>query len=117
LAGVDPQMYEAAVLDGANRFRQTIHVTLPAIAPVIVIMFIFAVGAVVNDDFDQIFNLYNPGVYRVADVISTFVYRMGLENMMYSLSTAVNLFKNAIAFALVVGTNMIVRRYSEYGIW
>ncbi|WP_238178234.1 ABC transporter permease [Paenibacillus contaminans] len=117
LAAVDPQQYEAAVLDGANKFQQTIHVTLPAILPMIIIMFIFAIGGIVNDDFDQIFNMYNPAVYSVSDVLSTFVYRMGLENMMYSFSTAAGLFKNIIAFALVIGTNYIVRKYSEYGLW
>lgn len=118
LASVDTQQYEAAVLDGANRLKQTIHVTLPAMMPVISIMFIFAVGAIINDDFDQIFNLYNPAVYNVSDVIATYVYRMGLENMMYSFSTAVNLFKNAIAFALVIGTNYIVRKFnSDNSLW
>jgi len=117
LASVDSQLYEAAVLDGANRFKQTIHVTLPSIVPVIVIMFIFAIGAIVSDDFDQIFNLYNPAVYSVSDVFSTYVYRMGLENMMYSFSTAMNMFKNVIAFGLVIGTNYIVRRFSDYGLW
>ncbi|MDF2650887.1 MAG: protein lplB [Paenibacillus sp.] len=118
LASVDTQLYEAAVLDGANRFKQTIHVTLPGIMPVITIMFIFAVGAIINDDFDQIFNLYNPAVYSISDVIATYVYRMGLENMMYSFSTAVNLFKNTIAFALVIMTNYIVRRFnSDNSLW
>jgi len=105
------------VLDGANRFQQTIHVTIPAILPIIIIMFIMSVGGIVNDDFDQIFNMYNPAVYSVSDVLSTFVYRMGLENMMYRFSTAAGLFKNVIAFALVVGANYIVRRFSEYGLW
>lgn len=117
LASVDTQLYEAAVLDGANRLKQTLHVTLPAIVPVIVIMFIFAVGAIVHDDFDQIFNLYNPAVYSVGDVFSTFIYRMGLENMMYSFSTAANLFKNLIAFGLVIGTNYMIKRYSDYSLW
>ena len=117
LSNVDIEVYEAAVLDGANKFKQTIYVTLPAILPVIVIMFIFAVGAIVNDDFDQIFNLYNPAVYSVGDVLSTYIYRVGLENMMYSYSAAVGLFKNVIAFALIIITNKISKKYSEYGLW
>jgi len=110
-------LYEAAVLDGAGRLKQTIHITLPAISPVIVIMFIFAVGGIVNDDFDQIYNLYNPAVYSVADVLSTYVYRAGLENMQYSFATAVGLFKNAVAFVLIIITNFISRKYSDYGLW
>ena len=80
-------------------------------------MLIFAVGAIVNDDFDQIYNLYNPAVYSVADVLSTYIYRMGLENMLYSYTTAIGLFKNLIAFVLVLGTNALARRYSDYGLW
>lgn len=117
LAGVNPELYEAAVLDGAGRLKQTIHVTLPSIAPVIVIMFIFAVGGIVNDDFDQVFNMYNHAVYRVGDVLSTYIYRVGLENMLYSYSAAVGLFKNAIAFTLIVITNQISKKFSDYGLW
>lgn len=117
LAAVNSELYEAAVLDGAGRLKQTIHITLPAISPVIVIMFIFAVGGIVNDDFDQIYNLYNPAVYNVADVLSTYVYRAGLENMQYSFATAVGLFKNVVAFILIIITNYISKRYSDYGLW
>lgn len=117
LSGVNQEMYDAAMIDGAGRFKQTIHVTLPAIAPVIVIMLIFAVGGIVNDDFDQIFNMYNAAVYSVGDVISTYVYRVGLEQMRYSYSAAVGLFKNGIAFCLIVMTNYIARKFSDYGLW
>jgi len=117
LSNINLELYEAAVLDGANRFKQTIYVTLPSISPVIIIMFIFAVGAIVNDDFDQIFNLYNPAVYSVGDVLSTYIYRMGLENMQYSFSTAVGLFKNTISFTLIIITNYLSKRYSDYGLW
>jgi len=117
LTGVDPQLYEAARIDGANRFKQILHVTLPSLIPVITIMFIFQVGAIINDDFDQIFNLYNEAVYSVGDVISTYNYRMGLINNEYGYSTAVGLFKNVISVTLIVITNMISRKYSEYGIW
>lgn len=117
LNSVDLELYEAAVLDGANRFKQTIHVTLPAISPMIVIMFIFAVGAIVNDDFDQIYNLYNPAVYSVGEVLSTYIYKVGLEKMQYSYAAAVGLFKNVIAFMLVLLTNNISKRFSDYGLW
>lgn len=117
LSSVNPELYEAAKIDGAGRWRQTWNVTLPAISPVVTIMFIFAVGAIVNDDFDQIYNLYNPAVYSVADVLSTYIYRMGLENMLYSYTTAIGLFKNLIAFGLVMLTNVLARRNNEYGLW
>jgi len=117
LSGVNPELYEACKIDGAGKMKQIIHVTLPAISPVIVIMLIFEVGHMVNDDFDQIFNLYNPAVYSVGDVLSTYIYRMGLENMLYSYTSAIGLFKNLIAFGLVVGTNYISKRFSEYGLW
>lgn len=117
LAGVHPELYEAARVDGANRFAQAKYVTLPGLVPTIVIMFIFAVGKLITDDFDQVFNLYNAAVYDVGDVISTYTYRSGLENMQYSFATAVGLFKNIIAFVLVVATNQIARRYSDYSLW
>lgn len=117
LSNVNIELYEAAVLDGAGKLKQIIHITLPAISSVIVIMFIFAIGGIVNDDFDQILNLYTPIVYYVGDVFSTYVYRMGLQNALYSFSTAAGLFRNVISFTLIVLTNYIARKYSEYGIW
>ena len=117
LTGVDTQLYEAASLDGAGRLRQTFTVTLPAIANVVVIMLIMQVGKILNDDFDQIFNMYNPAVYSVSDVLSTYIYKMGLEQAMYSFSTAMGLFKNVIAFTLVIITNTISTKVSDYGLW
>ncbi len=117
LSNVDTQLYEAAVLDGAGRLRQTWTVTLPAITNVIVIMLIMQVGKILNDDFDQIYNMYNPAVYSVAEVLSTYIYKMGLEQAQYSFSTAVGLFKNVIAFALVIMTNTISNKVSDYGLW
>jgi putative aldouronate transport system permease protein len=117
LAGVNPELYEAAHIDGASRWQQVLHVTLPAILPVITILFILNVGSVVEDDFDQIFNLYRPVVYEVGDVLSTYTYRKGLSEMRYSLATAVGLFQNVLAFLLVLGANQLSRRVGEYGIW
>ena len=117
ISSINPELYEAAYIDGANRFQQTLKITLPSIAPVIAIMFILNTGSLINDDFDQIFNLYNTAVYDVADVISTYTYRMGLVQMKYSFSTAVGLFKNIISFTLILITNYITSRFSEYGIW
>lgn len=117
IAGVNPELHEAATVDGANRFHRMRYVTLPAMAPVITIMLIIAIGRLINDDFDQVFNMYNKAVMEVGDVLSTYTYRVGLENMQYSFSTAVGLFKNVIAFALVLTANAIARRINEYGLW
>jgi putative aldouronate transport system permease protein len=117
IAGIDPQLYEAAVIDGAGRFRRIFSITVPSLMPVITIMLIFAMRGIVLDDFDQIFNLYNAAVYSVGDVLSTYIYRVGLQNFEFSLSTAVNLFRNVIAFALIVMANAVAKRVNEYGIW
>lgn len=117
ISGIDPVLYEAARIDGAGRLRMMRHITLPSLAPVITIMFILAAGRIIKDDFDQIFNLYNPAVYRTADVISTYVYRQGLENLNFSYAAAVDLFKNVFALVTVYGTNLISRRINDYGIW
>ncbi|PYI55794.1 ABC transporter permease [Paenibacillus flagellatus] len=117
LASVDTSLYEAAIVDGAGRWKQMIHITLPSLYPVITIMFIFAVGGVINDDFDQVFNFYNQAVYEVGDVLSTYTYRIGIADMQYGLATASGLFINVIALTLIIVTNMIVKRFSKYGLW
>jgi putative aldouronate transport system permease protein len=117
LSSISPDQYEAAQIDGANRMRQILHITLPGLTPVITIMLIFAVGKLITDDFDQVFNLYNPAVYRVGDVLSTYTYRVGLVQMRYSFATAVGLFRNVIAFVLVLSANAITKRINEYGLW
>ncbi|MFD0960236.1 ABC transporter permease [Paenibacillus chungangensis] len=117
LSGVNPEQYEAATVDGANRYHRMRYITLPAMTPVITIMLIFAIGKIVNDDFDQVFNLLNPAVMGVGDVLSTYTYRVGLVNMEYSFATAVGLFKNVIAFTLIVTANAVAKRLNEYGLW
>ena len=117
ITGIDPELYEAADIDGAGRVRKIFSITLPSIIPVMTIMFIFAVGGIVNDDFDQIFNLYNSAVYSVGDVLSTYTYRVGLVDMKYDFSTAVGLFKNVLAFILILITNTVTKRINEYGLW
>lgn len=116
LAGVDQQLYEAAVIDGANRWKQTLHITLPSILPVITILLILRVGGILDAGFDQIFTLYSPAVYDVADVLDTYVYRVGLQNAQFSLTTAVGLFKNVVALILVLSTNYIVKKMGQEGI-
>ncbi len=119
IAGISPELYEAAKVDGANRLQRMLHITLPGLIPVISIQFILHSGSLVNAGFDQIFNLYNENVYRVADIIDTYVYRKGLIDQQYSFSAAVGLFKNVISFALVLMTNVIVKKLNsgEGGIW
>ena len=117
IASIDPGLYEAAEMDGAGRFRKMIHVTLPSIMPMVIILFILRLGSVLNAGFDQILNLYNPLVYEVADIIDTYVFRSGLEQMQFDYATAVGLFKNVVGIVLILTANAIIRRKSEHGIW
>jgi len=118
ISNINPELYEAAIVDGANRFKRIIHITLPGIAPVVSVMFILNSSNLINAGFDQIFNFYNEAVYRVSDIIDTYVYRRGIQQAQYSFSTAVGLFKNIISFSLVLTTNLIVKRVNkEGGIW
>jgi putative aldouronate transport system permease protein len=117
IAGISPSLYEAAECDGAGRMQKIFYITLPSLVPTITILLILNVGQMMNAGFDQIFNLYNPMVYEKADIIDTYVYRLGLQNMKYSLATAAGLFKNLIGFTLVITTNAITRRINDYGLW
>jgi putative aldouronate transport system permease protein len=117
LSGIDPALYESATVDGANRFRMAVHITIPSLVPVMTILFILRLGHILNAGFDQIFNLYSPAVYEVADIIDTYVYRVGILDRQYGFTTAVGLFKNVVGFILVFGTNVVIRRFSDYGIW
>lgn len=118
LGGINEELYDAARVDGCGRFGRIIHVTLPGIIPTIVIMLILNAGSIVEDNFDQIFNLQNDGVKaNVGDVLGTYIYRQGIENWKYSYSTAVEVFRNVIALILVVSTNKISKAVGEYGLW
>ncbi|MDF2922471.1 MAG: binding-protein-dependent transport system inner rane component [Paenibacillaceae bacterium] len=117
LAGIDPQLYEAATVDGANKWHQLRHITLPALVPTITILFILRLGHVLDVGFEQIFVLYNPLVYGVADVIETYVYRVGLTQSQFSFSTAVGLFKSAIGLMLVYASNKLAKKLGHDGIW
>ena len=117
IAGIDPTLYEAATVDGATRWQCTLYITIPSLVSTIVVMLILNIGSIMDAGFDQVFNLYNSAVYKTGDIIDTYVYRYGLGEMKYSFATAVGLFKNVIAFILVVGTNLITRRISGEGIW
>ncbi len=113
IAGIDPSLYESAEIDGAGRLRRIWHITLAGIRPTILIMLILRMGTVMDAGFDQIYNLYNIQVYSVADIIDTWVYRTGLEQMNFSLATAVGLFKSLISLALLVSVNSFARRWEE----
>lgn len=117
IAGIDPSLYESAVCDGATRFQRIRYITLPSLLPTITILLILNLGSILDAGFDQIFNLYNTAVYPTGDIIDTYVYRYGLGEMRYAFGTAVGLFKNSIGFILVIGTNAVARRISEYGLW
>jgi putative aldouronate transport system permease protein len=117
LAGIDPSLYEAAYMDGASRWRQRIHITLPGIAPTIIILLILRVGRVMTVGFEKVLLMYNPMTYETADVISTFVYRQGLLEMNYSYSAAIGLFNSVINFLLLVSVNRASRSMSETSLW
>ena len=117
LTSIDPQLYEAAKIDGANRWKQTLNVTLPGIAPTIIILLILNVGRVLEVGFEKVFLLYNPATYETADVIGTYVYRTGIISGNYSYATAIDLFTGLISLVLVYGTNLLSRKVSETSLW
>ena len=117
LSGIDPELYESATVDGANRLQMALRVTLPALAPIMMILFLLQLGNILEQGWDQIFNLYNDVVVSVSDVFETLVYRSGIEGPRYSYATAINLFQNVVGFALLMLANQIVRRRNEYAIW
>ncbi|WP_138494569.1 ABC transporter permease [Paenibacillus pinistramenti] len=117
LTGINPVLYEAASIDGASRFRQLWHVTLPGVRTTIVLLATLALGNVMNANFDQIFNMYNPLVYQSSDIIDTYVYRVGLNDLQYSLATAVGLLKSVVSFILVVVSYVMASRFANYRIF
>jgi putative aldouronate transport system permease protein len=118
LSGIDQQLYEAATVDGAGRFKQALHVTLPGILPTVITMLILRLGQVMSVGFEKIILLYSPITYETADVISSFVYRKGLgESFQYSFTTAVGLFTSLINLLLVVISNKMSKKISGTGLW
>lgn len=117
LAGVNPELYESAVMDGANRFRQIWYISLPSIIPTIVVMLILKMGNILEIGPNTIILFYNPMIYETADVLSTFVYRRGLLNNDYSFATAVDLFNSVVALILVMLTNKISKKVSDSSLW
>lgn len=117
MTAIDPQQQEAAVMDGAGRFKRIWHITIPGIVPVIMLVLVLRLGQVLNAGFEQVLVMYNPAVYDVADIIQTFVYRIGLGKMDFSLSTALGLFESVVAFILVFSSNQLSKRYLGKSIW
>lgn len=114
VTGIDPGLYEAAKIDGANRWQQIWHVTLPGIRIVIVLMTVLSLGNVLNAGFDQIFNLYSPPVYASGDILDTFVYRIGLLDAQFGVATAVGLFKSIISFLFVSISYLAAYKFADY---
>lgn len=117
LTGIDQSLYEAADIDGANRWKKIVHVTIPGIAPTIVILLIMRIGNMMTLGWDKILLLYNPMVYEKADVISTYVYRIGLMNFEYSFATAVGFFNSVINFILLITANAVSRKINDTSLW
>ena len=117
LTGIDPTLYEASAIDGATSSKQLWYITLPSIMTTVVLVGTLSLGNVLNAGFDQIFNLYNPLVYRTGDIIDTYVYRMGLQNAQFSLATAVGMMKSVISFTLIIISYKLAEKFANYRIF
>jgi putative aldouronate transport system permease protein len=117
LTGIDPTLYEAAIVDGASRWRQTWHITLPGLTPMVILMTVLSLGGILNAGFDQVFNLYNPLVYSTGDIIDTMVYRMGLIDNQYSLASAVGLFKSVVSVILISVSYKLADKFAGYRVF
>jgi putative aldouronate transport system permease protein len=117
LSSIDPQLYEAAQMDGAGRMRKIWHISLPGILPIVITMLLLNLGRLMSVGFEKVFLLYNAATYETADVISTYVYRAGLVNQQYSFAAAVGLFNSVVTLALLTMFNTIARKVSEYSLW
>ncbi len=117
LTGINPSLYEAAKIDGANRWKQTLHISLPGIVPMIVLVGTLSLGNVLNAGFDQVYNLYSPLVYEKGDIIDTLIYRLGLESAQYGVATALGLFKSLVSFVLIATSYFVAFRFANYRIF
>jgi putative aldouronate transport system permease protein len=116
LAGIDPHLYESGSIDGANKWQQMLHITLPGISTTIILLLILSVGKVMDVGFDQIYNLQNSVVSDVSNVISVYIYQIGIQRGQYSLTAAMGLFENLVGFVLVLSANYIARKFNQ-GLW
>ncbi len=117
ITGIDPSLYEAARIDGANRWKQILNITLPGMRMVIVLLMVLSLGNLLNAGFDQIFNLYSPPVYESGDILDTFVYRIGLLDAQYGVATAVGLFKSVVSFTLISVSYFCAYKFADYRIF
>jgi len=117
LTSIDPMLYEASIMDGANRWKQVWHITLPGIVPIIILMTTLSLGNILNAGFEQVFNLYSPVVYKTGDIIDTFVYRIGIIDAQYGVATAVGLFKSVVSFVFIVASYKLADRLANYRIF
>lgn len=117
LTAIDQSQYEAAKVDGAGYFKQMLYITLPGILPQVILLTVLGLGNILNAGFDQVFNLYSPIVYEKADILDTYVYRLGMLNLQYSVSTAVGLFKSVISFILISISFTLAKKFANYQIF
>ncbi len=117
LTGIDPALYEAAVIDGSNRWQQTRHITLPGISSMVVLMTVLGLANILNGGFDQIYNMYSPVVYSTGDILDTFVFRLGIEQAQYALSTAAGLFKSAVSLIFIVASYYLADKLTGYRVF
>lgn len=117
ITGIDPGLYEAATMDGANRWHKMRHITIPGMRMVIVLLSVLSLGQLLNAGFDQVFNLYSPQVYESGDILDTFVYRIGLLDAQYGVATAIGLFKSVVSFTLISGSYFFAYRVAKYRIF
>ncbi len=117
ITNVSPNLYEAAEMDGCGRFGKMWHITIPCISGIIIIQFLLAIGNIMNAGFDAIFNTYNEQIYSVADILDTYIYRIGIANFNYEMGTAIGLFKSVINFTLLISANFFVKKINGTGIY
>ena len=117
ITGVSSELYEAARIDGAGRFQQIYHVTLPGIMSTVIVMLIMRMGSVLKNGFEQIFLLYNAMVYDVADVFETFTYRVGMVDSRYGFATAVGIFQSVVGLIFILTANKLARKFGDGGLW
>ncbi|MBP1990470.1 putative aldouronate transport system permease protein [Paenibacillus eucommiae] len=117
LTSINPVLYEAAEIDGANRWKQTLHITLPGMLPIIVLLATLSLGNILNAGFEQVFNLYNTAVYETGDIIDTYVFRIGIQKAQYGLATAIGLFKSVISLVFISLSYFLAYRFANYRIF
>lgn len=117
LTSIDPSLYESAMIDGAGRWKQTVHITLPGILSTIMLMTVLSMANILNGGFDQIYNMYSAAVYATGDILDTFVFRLGIERAQFALSTAAGLFKSVVSFVFIVASYWLADRYAGYRVF